>query len=278
MLALIDGDIVAHRVAWTTVNDPVGIAKYRADEMVDGILRDTSANEFRIFLSDSRRENFRWKIYTLYKANRTQEPPPHLTALKEHLLTKWNAEITLGMEADDALGIEGRAINPRDASDYKPMHTRVICSIDKDLKQIPGMHYNFVKKEFDEVTPVRGLFEFYKQLLTGDTTDNIPGCPGIGPVKADQALREASTEDEMFDICYRTYWTQLKKKEFADAHPQVLDSIVRSFLLLSGRLLKIKQEANEDLWHFPQSVAVMEQSALFTQPLVVDYILSTEPT
>ena len=66
----------------------------------------------------------------------------------------------------------------------------VIVSLDKDLKQVPGLHYNFVKKEFDTVTPQQGLINFYTQFLVGDTSDNIRGCTGIGPVKARKAFEE----------------------------------------------------------------------------------------
>ncbi len=73
--------------------------------MLDGILLDTGATEFTIWLSDRAENNFRYKIYPEYKANRKDLPRPrHLEALKEYLITKWSARIALGMEADDALG------------------------------------------------------------------------------------------------------------------------------------------------------------------------------
>ena len=36
---------------------------------------------------------------------------------------------------------------------------------------------------------------FYKQVLIGDSTDNIPGCPGIGPVKAAKIVDKYSTAE-----------------------------------------------------------------------------------
>ena len=60
-----------------------------------------------------------------------------------------------------------------------------ICSIDKDLLQIPGRHYNFV----DDVKSTVDIYEadnwFMTQVLSGDvSTDNIQGLPGIGEAKA----------------------------------------------------------------------------------------------
>lgn len=105
MLALIDGDIVCYRCAWSTENEAEGIAKHRCDEMLDGILMDTQATEFQIWLSDSQENNFRYKIDSNYKANRTGPKPKHLDFLKEHIIINWGARIAHEMEADDMLGI-----------------------------------------------------------------------------------------------------------------------------------------------------------------------------
>lgn len=56
--------------------------------------------------------------------------------------------------------------------------TSRICSIDKDLLQIPGHHLNWVKRESYYTTPLEGLRTMYKQLIAGDGTDNIPSFDG----------------------------------------------------------------------------------------------------
>jgi 5'-3' exonuclease len=96
------------------------------------------------------------------------------------------------MEADDYLGI-----NQHESS--------IICSIDKDLLQVPGKHYNIVKKEFYEIDEETGFRNFYTQLLTGDTSDNIKGIAGIGPVKAKKALTGYFTEQGMFSVVREMY-------------------------------------------------------------------------
>jgi hypothetical protein len=87
--------------------------------------------------------------------------------------------------------------------DKETMST-VICSIDKDLLQIPGRHYNFVKKLHSVVTPENGLKFLYMQSLIGDRSDNIIGVAGIGPVKAERALAELLPE-EWYDKCRELY-------------------------------------------------------------------------
>jgi len=83
-------------------------------------------------------------------------------------------------------------------------------SIDKDLKQVPGWYFNPDKPEngmewIDEWT---GHFNFYKQLLTGDKVDNIPGIRGIGPKKAEKLLMDCKDEVEMYEVCANVYADQ----------------------------------------------------------------------
>lgn len=246
MLALIDADIVCYRIGFTTENEELAIAKYRCDDMLDGILVETNATEFKLFLSDNKENNFRYALCPSYKANRVQPKPRWHEEIKEHLVKKWNAEFSYGMEADDALGIE----------QDKENGTSVICSIDKDLKQIAGHHYNFVRKEHSVVTEREGTRYFYAQLLIGDVSDNISGCRGIGPIKAEKSLPVLyQHSSELFREVYSTYRKQ--HKDWSDK--QILDHI-----LLAGRLLKIKTREDEELWQFPKGSLTEEQQLLFT--------------
>jgi 5'-3' exonuclease len=70
-------------------------------------------------------------------------------------------------------------------------------SLDKDLDQVSGWHYNFVKKNKYFITEAEGLLNFYMQFLVGDSVDNIKGARGIGPKKA-RILLEDKTEPEMW--------------------------------------------------------------------------------
>lgn len=261
MLALIDGDVVVHRVGYTTDGEDFGIASYRCDEMLDGILADTEATKYQVWLSDSAENNFRYQIYPQYKANRKEKVRPEwLEKLKEHVIVNWNARFAYGMEADDALGIH------QDSSS-------MICSIDKDLQQIPGDHYNFVTKEFVSVTEMDGLRWFYKQILIGDTSDNIPGCPGIGPVKAEKIIGGCNSEKECLEAVVDTFTKQYKKKNLEDLN--IYDSIQ-----LSGSLLKIRQREDEGIWQFPFHLLNLTAEKMLSsiQQTPEEFIQSTEPT
>lgn len=192
-------DLVCFRCAASAENDPVGIAIYRAEELLDIILSKTKSDSYRAFLTGS--SNFRNSIYPEYKANRTAERPQHLKALREYAVEKMNAEIaTDGLEADDMLGI------------YQTDKT-IICSLDKDLLQIKGNHFqweisgkNWKKPDtFVEQSELEGLRLFYEQCLKGDTSDNIKGISGIGNKKANKLLEECSSEKEMLEVVRHQY-------------------------------------------------------------------------
>ena len=97
-----------------------------------------------------------------------------------------------GCEADDMLGCcQGE--------------DTIICSIDKDLLQIPGQHYNFVKDEYTTISEYDGLRNIYKQALIGDRSDNVIGINGIGPVKAERAFSGCTTEKQLYEVCKNLY-------------------------------------------------------------------------
>jgi 5'-3' exonuclease len=262
VVALIDGDIILYRIGWTTQLDNEAIARVRADDLVDSILTETGATEYELWLSDNKEKNFRFNLWKEYKANRTQPRPKNYEAIKVHLVSEWGARIAHGMEADDALGIgQGK--------------DTIICSIDKDLLQIPGKHYNFVRKEWMDVTPWEGLQWFYKQILIGDTSDNIQGCKGIGAVKAGKAIDPIPSSagvSALFEKVVELY----KQNEVGVTTKELLEHI-----LLVGRLLKIKQKEDEPAWRFPKSSLTMDtpksSSTLSPQAVIIPSMVHTTP-
>ena len=199
MQALIDQDLLCYRCAASAENDDLGIAIYRIDELLDNILTKTGATSYRAFLTGP--NNFRKQIYPEYKANRTQPKPRHLEDLRVYSLEKLNAEIApANLEADDAL-----AINQTEET--------IICSLDKDLLQVPGRHFSWEingkgwskPDTFIDQTELEGLRLFYKQCIKGDPSDNVKGIPGIGAKGADKLLDKCNTDEEMFKAVRKAY-------------------------------------------------------------------------
>ena len=55
------------------------------------------------------------------------------------------------------------------------------------------------------VSPDEGIKFFYTQILTGDSADNIHGIPQVGPKKAERILKDASTEEDLWDAVLKAW-------------------------------------------------------------------------
>lgn len=233
-IALLDGDLVAYRSAAAAEKDSFPIARHYMEQTIDTILAETGATEFRIALSGP--NNFRYQVYPEYKANRvTQQRPQFLTECKDFLHFTYNAEYSDNCEADDLLGIW----------QTEDTANTIICSLDKDLRQVPGRHFSWEisgtstrggrwtkAAEHLNVTPFEGLKWFYTQTLIGDVADNIKGVSGVGIKRAEAALSGCTTEQELFEAVLSMYTNE---EEF----------------LMNGKCLWVFRKPN-DVWEFPK--------------------------
>jgi DNA polymerase-1 len=177
--------------------------------MIAAIKEKLGAKKVVVCISDSSR-NFRKEIYPNYKANRDpRRKPVALPHLRSYLAKKYGAKVHDGLEADDVLGI--LCTHPKKFKGEKP----IIVTIDKDLLQIPGRHYNPDKDIKRMVNLSQGDMQFYTQALTGDSTDNYPGCPGIGPKRALAILTGARPTPEMWPLIRAAYERAGKTEEEA---------------------------------------------------------------
>jgi DNA polymerase-1 len=150
---------------------------------VETILSALQGDGYSLCLTDSE-GNFRKKLLPTYKGKRGKKPLV-LKALKEHLIAKCGAVWKPGLEGDDCMGILATRSNP-DGDE------RIIVSIDKDMKQIPGKLVRWPNTDIVEVTEKEADYFHMVQTLTGDVTDGYSGCPGVGPVKAEKLLTDRS--------------------------------------------------------------------------------------
>jgi DNA polymerase-1 len=178
MKLLIDADIVCMRAAFSAEDETEAwIPCSRATQMIEDMLEETQSNAYELWLSG--KSNFRYDIFPEYKANRIAiKRPKWENEIKDYLERAWDANWSEGCEADDMLAIRHQELG----------ENSILASIDKDLDQSVGWHYNFVKKEKYYVDELQAFRFFCYQLLVGDTADGIKGVPGIGPVKANKLL------------------------------------------------------------------------------------------
>ena len=278
MKFLVDGDVIAYRAGFATDKTKWGVRTLtdftdcfddakQAKEYAfsnDGVVwsrKETEPEDKAIMLVDlmlgeiyarfadqnpslvvllSGVGNFRHSIATRasYKGNRAGSvPPTHLKAIRTHLQFKHGAIVSQGEEADDLIGIF--------MTDFPDS---VCVSIDKDLKQLPGRHYDFVKKEETAVSQKEASYNFYSQVLTGDSTDNVPGASGVGPVKAKKLLEGTRNSYQCWQVCLSQY-----VKEFGDISGPL-------YALEAARLVHVRRSVGQ-IWEPPVAPAKAQQAA-----------------
>lgn len=160
--------------------------------------------------------NFRHALYPRYKEARKElVKPKYHSESKEKAIKEWGFILTDGLEADDLVSI-GHTTSLANG------FCSVIISIDKDLKTVPGWHFDPNKSKLYNVTEFEAARFFFGQCLTGDVIDGIPGIKGYGPVKTFKAFEGCTTEDELFDRVKVIY-----EKSFGEGWEHQLNMVMR---------------------------------------------------
>jgi DNA polymerase-1 len=206
---LIDGDVVAYQCAsavekevnwgdgYYTWHTEVAEVQKAIREKVDAIMADLDGDEYALCLTDSE-GNFRRLILPTYKGNRANvKKPLALRDIKEWMIEELGAYFRPTLEGDDCMGILA-TMPPKAGED------RIIVSIDKDMKTIPGL-FSRDSKNVVQVSETEADYWHLFQTLTGDATDGYSGCPGIGPKKAAAILDDEDGPDSLWDRVVATY-------------------------------------------------------------------------
>lgn len=133
-------------------------------------------DESILFFSDS--VNFRKSIDPAYKGHRNRKKPCGYKRVINKLKEDYHVIVMPSLEADDAIGIY--------ATKEKG---HIICSPDKDMRQIPGDLYDLTN-EVVTITKEEGDRWHLIQTMAGDQTDGYGGVPSIGIKRADALLTE----------------------------------------------------------------------------------------
>ena len=205
-IALIDADsLLYYEMGKPTLEEAIeGI-----NNRIDTILTETGADSYAGFLTIGKCFRYNLAKTKPYKHNRKfSSKPPIFYALKEYLQQEpHNFVYVYKLEADDCVSAYATVIDAIKGKSY------VICSPDKDvLKQVPGRHYNFQKMEWVN-TSVEDAYKFlWIQTLMGDSTDGIPGIPGMG-IKTSQKLIEDNPDDKYYEKVLSVYIDKFGPKD-----------------------------------------------------------------
>lgn len=233
MIAIIDAD----SLVWVTAY--LNRESYNADDVINSmdniiteILVATRATQYAGYIQ-GKEKSYRTRMFDNYKANRPDKPEwlqRWEGKLKAHAQFYWKFIAVEGIEADDAVA---------SAASYCRrmgwMYT--VVGNDKDLNQITGRHYNHAKKVFFD-RDIDATKEFLlTQLLTGDSTDNIKGIPGIGPSKAAKILGAVTDPKHKLHVAVQAYmdYHSTLPKGLIELAENILKVTLRDDLLVDQR-------------------------------------------
>ena len=181
--------------------EPTG-AMYGVINMLRKLLQDIDA-DYRVCVFDAKGKTFRDELYTQYKANRASMPEDlaqQVEPLYEMIRAMgWPLLCEPGVEADDIIGTLALQAS------QQGIHT-IISTGDKDLAQLVNEHTELIDTMKDERQDEAGVLEKYGVrpdqiidylMLMGDSSDNIPGVPKVGPKTAAKWLNQYQTLDNL---------------------------------------------------------------------------------
>lgn len=241
---LIDADILAYQhsaASQETYDWGEGITSVWADDPervqarmvaeVESLKEELGADEAIICLTD--KVNFRHSVLPSYKSNRVQEKPVLLADMKKFLEENFKTFKRPGLEADDVMGI--LSTHPKLVPGRK-----IIVSIDKDMKQIPGWLYN-PNKHTEPVLVMQEDGDYFHmfQTLTGDPVDGYKGCPKIGKVNAEKILMDG---EELHHYSLEELWFRVVETYEAKG-------LTEADALVQARVAKICQWTDYDYKH-----------------------------
>ena len=167
-----------------------------------------------LFFTDS--VNFRKQIDPAYKGHRNRKKPCGYRRVINKLKEEYNVVVMPQLEADDAIGIYATK-----------EEGHIICSPDKDMRQIPGDLYD-LSTGVVTITKKEGERWHYIQTLAGDQTDGYSGVPGFG-------IKRAVTFFEENGYSWSSVVEAFKSKDLDE-----------SVALQNARLAKILQHTDYD--------------------------------
>jgi 5'-3' exonuclease len=163
--------------------------------------------------------NFRKLITPKYKANRKkQELPPLLNEMHQFVKDHYDSIWGYGVETDDMVARYWKQI-----SDDIGRDEVMIVSIDKDYKQFPCLMYNYhyKHKEILDISEEEAMYNFYAQMIEGDTADNVNYFKGKGKKFAEKHFKDCTTKYQYTRKLYELFKQEYKgkaKQKYAECY------------------------------------------------------------
>ena len=220
MVLLIDADSLIFASCYRSKDNPgdypyyddLEDAKIKFDHQLMKIVNDLE-EQFevdKIITFNGSKGNFRKLLTKNYKANRKkQELPPLLHPMHKYVKEQYNSKFGFGIETDDLVARYWYALSNEIGRDNV-----MIVSIDKDYKQFPCLMYNYhyKHKTILNISEQQALYNFYEQMIVGDTADNVNYFKGKGKKFAENYYKECKTKYQYTKQLYLLFKEKYKSK------------------------------------------------------------------
>jgi len=154
--------------------------------------------------------NFRKILTPVYKANRKkQELPPLLHDMHQYVKDTYDSKFVYGLETDDLVAKYWQTLSNEFGRDNV-----MIVSIDKDYKQFPCLMYNYHYKHrlVLDISEEEALYNFYEQMIVGDTADNVNYFRGKGKKFAEKYFKDCKSKYQYTKRLYELFKQEYKGK------------------------------------------------------------------
>jgi len=211
MIVLFDADSLVYS-SCCGVDDILDEAIGKFDQVFMSIinrLEETYEIEKVITFNNSR-GNFRKLLDPNYKANRKkQEHPKLLNKMHEEISSIYSSKSCYGMETDDLVATYWKKL-----TDQLGQNNVIIVSLDKDYKQLPCILYNYhyQHQTISNISYKESLYNFYSQMIIGDSADNVNYCKGYGKAYVKRLFQDCETNYQFTKKTYELYKEIYKSK------------------------------------------------------------------
>lgn len=208
---IVDGDYLPWTVSYNCRESQFAWEiEEEVDKMIERLIELSGCSSIVGFLGAPHTKSFRSLVASLrpYKGTRSERPvyfEMWAETVTSHLCNKYGFQNAVmhptlegAYETDDMVASYAALLR-------KEKISYIVCSSDKDLNQIVGERIMAGKMTSVSFTSQEAATSLWTQALMGDSTDNIPGLPKIGPVKASEILVKADEADKLPYVVLQAY-------------------------------------------------------------------------
>jgi len=220
MILLVDADSLIFASCYRKREHPedekyytdIADARSKFDEQYMAIVNHLEElyNIDKVITFSGSKGNFRKLITKKYKANRKkQELPPLLHEMHQFVKDQYDSIYGYGVETDDMVARYWKKL-----TDELGRNEVMIVSIVKDYKQFPCLMYNYhyKHKEILDISEDEAIYNFYEQMIMGDTADNVNYFKGKGKRFAEKYYSDCQTKYQYTRKLYELFKQEYKGK------------------------------------------------------------------